>query len=341
MKQEQKKILIVSNNNFYGGGEKFLVTTLSDLSSYYNLYFLILNNNLYDNIQCLNKIKFTSCCYLTQIVQMRRTVREVRPDVVVLNGGSSIFFSFFLLGKKKIIIRHATNRSIRPFIKYLYKILLHLAYMLANRIVHVSHYSKKEQKCFKSKAVCIHNGIIISSNQRKYNLDLPVSFLFCGRVDKTKGIHIIAEAFKKIPSELAVLHIVGSGEYIEELPSQDNIISYGFVNDVDPFYKRGSVFISLSEAENCPLSVLEAMNNGMPVLTSSVGGIPELVVEQYNGFFMLPTVEVVYNSIMCIIRNPSLISYFGTNSKSICQNKFDMRDTIIKYRSVIDQCINV
>lgn len=340
MEKKKKKILIVSNNQFYGGGEKFIDSTLGCLSNYYNLYFLVLNEHLFNTIQSSNKIKFASANYLTQIIQVRKVIKDIHPDLVLLNGGSSIFFSFFLI-EKKIIIRHATNRSIRPRIKYLYQILLHLAYMLADKIVHVSNYSEKEQKFCKSKAICIHNGITISPYQRKYNLDLPIPFLFCSRVDKTKGIHIIVEAFKKIPPQLAVLHIVGSGDYMEELPSQDNIISYGFVKDVDSFYQREAVFIFLSEAENCPLSVLEAMNNGMPVLTSAVGGIPELVMDHYNGFFMLPTVEDVYNSIMCIVRNPSLISYLGSNSKCICREKFDIKDKILKYKCIIDQCINV
>lgn len=340
MEQKRRKILIVSNNKFYGGGEKFIETTLSGLSEYFELFFLLMNDNLYQRISQGYKLKFTTGRYLFQLVELRKIVKKIKPDLVLLNGGSSIFFSFFLPEYKKIIIRHSTNSSIRKGVKWLYIALLHAAYWMANRIIHVSEYSLNEQKTFRRKAVCIHNGVDVSSEKRLYDMQLPIDFLFCGRVDKTKGIDIIVEAFQRVSPSLAVLHVVGDGAFRKNIPVKDNIVSYGFVDKVNDLYKKASVFISLSKAENCPLTILEAMNNSMPILTSAVGGIPELVIDNYNGIFISRTVDAAYTSILHLVQNPSLISCYGNNSKFLCRRSFDVKNKIMEYKDEIEKCLN-
>ena len=88
---------------------------------------------------------------------------------------------------------------------------LHVCYSRADAVVHVSEFARREQKLFKDKAVCIHHGVVPLPYEPKSGSG-PVRFLFLGRTEPDKGIEIIVRAFAKLPAEMAVLDVVGTGE---------------------------------------------------------------------------------------------------------------------------------
>jgi glycosyltransferase involved in cell wall biosynthesis len=67
-----------------------------------------------------------------------------------------------------------------------------------------------------------------------------------------------------------------------------HVAAPGFVADVRPYLARADVLALTSAAENCPLVVLQAMAAGVPVVASSVGGVPELVEDGVTGLLVPP-----------------------------------------------------
>jgi glycosyltransferase involved in cell wall biosynthesis len=54
--------------------------------------------------------------------------------------------------------------------------------------------------------------------------------------------------------------------------------------DVESILERSSVFVLSSHFEGLPISIIEAMSKGLPIIASSVGGVPEIVKHDINGF---------------------------------------------------------
>ena len=92
----------------------------------------------------------------------------------------------------------------------------------------------------------------------------------------------------------------------EKLTAKKNItyIFPGFIHNAEviSYYKQNIVdlFINTSSSEGIPVSIMEAMSSGIPVIATSVGGIPEIVRDNYNGFLLTvtPTAQEVADKII-------------------------------------------
>ena len=80
------------------------------------------------------------------------------------------------------------------------------------------------------------------------------------------------------------------------------------------------VYILPSYAEGSPISILEAMSYGMAIISTKVGGIPELVRENQNGFLIEPgNPGQIEKALDSIISNQGILEKFGSVSESIAQ----------------------
>lgn len=116
---------------------------------------------------------------------------------------------------------------------------------------------------------------------QKFGLDPGVKYLlYTGRLEPMKGIGHLVDVYKRsIETKNSRLLIVGDG------PLRREICSYKFVDflgripydSMPEVYNLASIFIMPSLYENFPMSVLEAMSCGLPVISSKVGDVPFII----------------------------------------------------------------
>jgi len=130
----------------------------------------------------------------------------------------------------------------------------------------------------------------IDTNRFKYNPGDKGYALFLGRLSKEKGIDKLIQACEMTP-EIPVV-IAGTGPMEEHLKKvvQDKVLSnvsfVGFKSgdDLLKLISEASFTILPSQVyENCPMSILESMATGTPVIGAHIGGIPELIEENIDG----------------------------------------------------------
>ena len=174
-----------------------------------------------------------------------------------------------------------------------------------DRIVFISKFAKNifdiANPKLKYKTETIINGIPdidyhIDDNK---NSDGILKLISVGTVSNRKGQDIILKALSNLDKKLLSnfrLIIVGVGpEYNEfkqlatELNIEDNVQFVGEKeqNEVFKLLNKSSVFILMSHSEGLPLSILEALRVGLPIITSNAGGCPETVSNK-NGFVIKP-----------------------------------------------------
>jgi glycosyltransferase involved in cell wall biosynthesis len=110
---------------------------------------------------------------------------------------------------------------------------------------------------------------------------------------KRPDLAVRALALIRGAGQEARLDIVGEGPLRADLEAQvaaeglgGAVGLLGFRNDVPELLSRSAVFVLVSGYEGCPLSVLEAMAAGVPVVATAVGGIPELVAHGETGLLV-------------------------------------------------------
>jgi glycosyltransferase involved in cell wall biosynthesis len=124
-----------------------------------------------------------------------------------------------------------------------------------------------------------------------------VQFLFLGRINESKGAFLLLQAFEALPPQLrtrARLVFAGDGE-VEKLRSLAQahagaVDVYSWVNTEqrDELLAASDVFALPSHLEGLPMALLEAMASGLPVITTAVGGIPDVVTDRCEGFLVQP-----------------------------------------------------
>lgn len=113
-------------------------------------------------------------------------------------------------------------------------------------------------------------------------------FLYFGRLDREKGILTLLKAFAELKN--LKLIILGSGpfeKYIKDFNLNSNIIYLGFKsgNELVDLIKNSEYVIIPSECyENLPMSAVESLSFGKPIITTGMGGLKELINNNLNGF---------------------------------------------------------
>ena len=129
--------------------------------------------------------------------------------------------------------------------------------------------------------------------------DSRIRFLFLGEFGHRKGIYDLLDSiFDNLESikEKAVFHLAGNGEVgkvrqrISELGLEEVIAFEGWVSGERKvkLLNLADVYILPSYNEGLPISVLEAMSYSIPVISTPVGGIPEIVGDNENGLLVQP-----------------------------------------------------
>ncbi len=144
---------------------------------------------------------------------------------------------------------------------------------------------------------------------------------YIGTLLPAKGAHILIKAFNKIRNHNAELRIYGSPvsykgfeyypRYIRRLARNKNIRFMGGFDhkDISKVFSEIDVLIfpSIWE-ENCPLTILEGLSTGTPVIASEIGGIPELIIDNVNGMlFKAGDTDELKEKIQYVIDSPEII----------------------------------
>lgn len=146
------------------------------------------------------------------------------------------------------------------------------------------------------KRVEVIRNSISQPDSNPYN-PYSTSLTYMGYIEQRKGVFDLIEAFKLCDrAENIVLNICGTGDD-EELSKlikinglKDRVICHGWVNSEqkDRIYRSTAIFILPSYFEALPMVLLEAMAYGIPVISTPVGGIPELIEDGVDGLLIQP-----------------------------------------------------
>jgi len=146
-----------------------------------------------------------------------------------------------------------------------------------------------------------------------------------------KAAQILLTEFPELKQGLRVI-LVGDGElyssienYIVEHSLQENIKLLGARNDVASVLHEFDVFVLPSLAEGIPLTLLEAMATALPVISSKVGGVPELIEEGKQGYLIQPQdSHDLANRIKHYIDSADLIEQHGLNGRDKVEKSFSL-----------------
>ena len=165
------------------------------------------------------------------------------------------------------------------------------------------------------KTTTVYNGIDINTYKKQQfdKTELPIQFLVVSHLRESKGIQDLLAALHKIDRNLLKnLHIdiYGDGPYKQQLLdlqeefSLNDIVHFkGSSSKLNELFRNYQYLIQPTYMECFSLSILESLASNVPVITTTVGGNLEIIVDNVNGYIFKPKdVQALANIITDIIR---------------------------------------
>lgn len=242
--------------------------------------------------------------------QLHAFARRVRPELVHLNAPGPYAGALGLAplalrcgGASRIVVTEHLPTVGRVGRRYWAKRLgvrsvdIAISVCQAHRQVLVDAFGYPE-----SRAVAVSNGI--ADPQTEHAGDAAIDplgdaahprFVQLGSLDPRKGGMQLLEAFASATAGglAGTLHFVGEGPLREALAARidaltlgDRVFLHGHRNDVNQILAHADVAVLASFREGLPLSLLEAMAHSLPIIGTSVDGVPELVHSGENGILV-------------------------------------------------------
>lgn len=340
--QKKTKVCMIVQNKMVKGGIAAVVSGYygSKLERDYDMIYV----ESYKDGGKLTKLFKGICGYFHFV----KVLLVDRPDIVHMHSsfGPSFYrslpFIYMSSWAKKPMINHIhgsefdklyTNASERK------KKLVRKAWGKCNRFIVLSESWKERfsEVIPNEKMTVIENYSIVKDGINRSQCHNQV--LFLGAINQMKGCYDMVDVTKRVAEVVPDIKMVvaGAGE-IEQVKSKaiaegvaEHFAFPGWVRgeQKEKLLKESDVFFLPSYTEGMPMSVLDAMGYGLPIVASNVGGIPRLVHEGENGFMREPGDTAGFaEAIIQIMTSDAMRINMGKQSMEIVKERYSLEKHI-------------
>ena len=340
--QKKTKVCMIVQNKMVKGGIAAVVSGYygSKLEQDYDMIYV----ESYKDGGKLTKLFKGICGYF----HFAKVLLVDRPDIVHMHSsfGPSFYrslpFIYMSSWAKKPMIDHIhgsefdklyTNASERK------KKLVRKAWGKCNRFIVLSESWKERfsEVIPNEKMTVIENYSIVKDGINRSQCHNQVWFL--GAINQMKGCYDMVDVIKRVAEVVPDIKMVvaGAGE-IEQVKSKaiaegvaEHFAFPGWVRgeQKEKLLKESDVFFLPSYTEGMPMSVLDAMGYGLPIVASNVGGIPRIVHEGENGFMREPGDTAGFaEAIIQIMTSDAMRINMGKQSMEIVKERYSLEKHI-------------
>lgn len=284
---------------------------------------------------------------------VKKTVSEFSPDIIHTHSSfAGVITRFTIRGKiPTIFTAHswAFTDGASIFRKVVAVVSEKFVSKWAKKIICVSNYDKglalKYKISSKEKLSVVHNGIPSFSFESKERRNKIISV---GRLAYPKNFELLIEAFNESKIENFTLNIIGDGpdeKRIKDKIAKLNLKDKVFLEnkktheEVLNYFQQSAFFILISKHEGLPITILEAMSTGLPVIASKVGGIPEEINEDC-GVLVSNNVNDVAQAIKKF-EDKNILEKFGANARARFQEMFTLEKFLAETKKLYDEAVSI
>lgn len=235
-------------------------------------------------------------------INIVRTIRKISPDIVhaqSLISGMPALSSNRLLKIPYVVYGRGSDVYLPNWFT---RVTINKVLKNASAVIALTEHMKiTMQTMYKRDVVVVPNGIspVRDAGRERKKGDPTKRILFVGRLHPIKGTQYLLNAMSRVHKEIpdARLILVGDGEEREVLEGLTESLGLrkcvGFTGKiphkkVQYFMNQAEVFVLPSLSEGFPVTILEAMACGLPIVATRVGGIPDIIEDKINGYLVDP-----------------------------------------------------
>ena len=258
----------------------------------------IISQDLNSKINNLRTPNLSKIKYVKSLPILRKTIKDFKPEIIHAHYASSYGILGMLTGFKPFILSvWGSDISHFPYKNSVNRWLIRLVIKKATKICSTSNFMKKiiENEYNRLDVEVIPFGVDVNRFKPTKKLNKSFTVGTIKSIENHNGIDCLVNAAKIVIREYKKninFLIVGDGslknelqQKTKELKLDNNIqfVDHVMHQNVYDYYKKLSVFIAVSKRESFGVSVLEAASCGIPAITSNIGGLKEVNLNNETG----------------------------------------------------------
>ncbi|MBR3289717.1 MAG: glycosyltransferase family 4 protein [Clostridia bacterium] len=266
---------------------------------------------------------------LSCLFRLRRLIRRWKPDVIHTHLYA---LKYAALAKAFLRIpgvhtihnvaeREATGND-QKLNRFFYRRRMALPVSLSDEVqgTVTALYRLPPERC-----PVILNGVDLTKCTPKtgYAPHDPIRLIHVGRFSEQKNHECIIDAVSKLPRGAYRVDLWGEGERLDEIRDRvaqsglaDEIIFNGTTTDTYRELSASDIFLLPSKWEGVPMSIIEAMGTGLPIIASAVGGVPDMLMHEHSALLIRPNAGELKAAIERLAGSETLRRTLGTNALS-------------------------
>ncbi len=345
------KILVIITNSDRAGAQKHVLSLVEGLKKNHE-YSVLVGNRGYlttelkklevpftvipELIRAVNPIIDLKC-----ILKLHREIINFSPEIVHLHSAKAGALGRIACVKKNLSIIYTVHgwafSEGNSLIKKLASLFVEKALArFTSYFILVSKYDfdlgKKYKLVGHTNSKIIYNGVV----------DIPpasahkdITIFSATRLAKQKNIPLMVRVFDQLTRQYTAV-IAGDGpmnnqikKMIDNMGLRDKVLLVGETNNVHEFLLRSELFLLTSDWEGLPISLIEALRAGIPIVATNVGGVSEMVTAGENGYLASRGDATSLSSyINKLIENNDLRNTMGARSRKRFLDKFQVKQMI-------------
>lgn len=277
----------------------------------------------------------------TSVLELRKKLKAFNPDVIAVHSSKAALFGRIAgvsLGVPIVFTAHGWSftEGISPLKSFLFHKIEKAAARLGGDIITV---------CESDRQLALTKGIASANRISAVKLGIedledptniakqgrrPPKLIMVARFNKQKDQATLLRALSLLTDLKWSLDLVGEGELLDdnkqlanELGIEDRVRFLGFRSDVENLLAQSQVFLLITNYEGFPISILEAMRSGLPVIATNTAGIPEQVEHGRTGYLVRRSDYVQLSEVLWeLIKKPQLRVKIGNAGRARYESEF-------------------
>ncbi len=342
MASSVNKILFYTDTPLYGGAEKHMLILAKHLNPLkYKAVFVVRQSEKLEDWYAeirragleLHIIKTRGKNSPGNLPELLKLIKKIRPALIHAHIWNPLAckyaFAAALLSGIPIVSTEHDPFAVQGSHRKIYK---NLTLRQTARVITVSN-ANRQLMCqlypkFSSKVTTVHNGIEAASGQiseqQKLRLKKEVfqagpqtRIIFsAGALHPRKGFKYLILAFRELAAKMDNIKLVIAGlgptqpdlvQLIKNFALEKKTVLLGQRPDIEQLMQASDVFVLPSLKEAFGLVIVEAMQNGLPVIATAAGGVPEIISSEQYGLLVKPaSKQALARALQKLLTHPEL-----------------------------------
>jgi len=355
MTMPKPNVLYISPSLTVKGGISSLVMSYlkSDLAEKYRLitvYSHVSGSKLAKSIQAIKGLV---------LIGINLGFRNI--DIVHFHGGGCvsalrkyIYFRLVKLFDCKVIFHLHGGAFPQQYknLSPLFQSLITKMFEQSDVVICLSEFFRKEILAIAPNATVIvqMNSVVLPQRMGLHEQQDEIRILYLGLINEKKGIFDLIPVISKICEEIGNIRLIvgGVGE-VERMCQEighhgisDHVEYQGWLEpeDRDNLLSTVDILVLPSYIEGMPMTILEAMSFGIPVVSTRVGGVPDIVIDGETGFLIEPgNLEQLHNKLSILAQDYALRRKLGLKGRSAIEERHTIDVSIRRIEAIYESLI--